>query len=75
MINKAKLLMLNMQTNAQVDGELNYRYWQMRQRFLDKYIRVGEGHEMSIPASWVTNNTGSQSILLVEDELNLIAQQ
>jgi hypothetical protein len=33
----------------------------MRQRFLDKYIRISDGHGISLPASWVKNQTGNEN--------------
>ena len=45
-----------------------YMYWEMRQRFLDKYIRVGEGHGMSIPGSWIKSQQDGSEILVFEDE-------
>lgn len=37
------LLIINTPLFAQ-DGELNYRYWQMRQRFVDQYVKIGDCH-------------------------------
>lgn len=31
--------------------DFGHQYWQMRQRLLDKFIRVGDCHGCSIPAS------------------------
>jgi hypothetical protein len=52
-------------TNAQVDGLM---YWEIRQRFLDKFIRVGEGHGMSIPVTWIKKQEQGPDILVFEDE-------
>lgn len=43
-------------------------YWEIRQRLLDKYIRVGEGHGMSIPGSWIKKEVSGKEILVFEDE-------
>jgi hypothetical protein len=48
-----------------------YMYWEMRQRFLDRFIRVGEGHGMSIPASWISRRVDGDNVVEVlhfEDE-------
>ena len=74
MINKVKLLfgillMLNMQTNAQEDGELNYRYWQMRQRFVDQFVKIGDCHGCSLPVSRITTpDTWGTDRVFFDDE-------
>jgi len=46
-------LMLNSILLAQ-DGELNYRYWQMRQRFVDQFVKIGDCHGCSLTVSRIT---------------------
>jgi hypothetical protein len=31
------------------DGDLNYRYWQMRQRFVDQFVKFGGCNGCSLP--------------------------
>ncbi|MBX7203629.1 MAG: hypothetical protein K1X77_11205 [Bacteroidia bacterium] len=57
--------LLSFECFAQWNG---YMYWEMRQRFLDKFIRIGEGHGMSIPGSWIKSQQDGSEILVFEDE-------
>lgn len=60
------LLCLHIQIFSQDFGQM---YWQMRQRLLDKFIRVGNCHGCGIPASWLKVKEQNANGPIILDEL------
>ena len=62
-------LLLNFLSITLVAQDFGQMYWQMRQRLLDKFIRVGNCHGCSIPATLLKIKGSDQNGLIQQDEL------
>ncbi|MFM2286587.1 MAG: hypothetical protein RLZZ543_2084 [Bacteroidota bacterium] len=67
------LLIINTPLFAQ-DGELNYRYWQMRQRFVDQYVKIGDCHGCSLPVSRITtpDSWGTDRVIFDDESVRIL---
>jgi len=56
------------------DGELNYRYWQMRQRFVDQYVKIGDCHGCSLPVSRKTSpdSYGVDKVIFDDESVRIL---
>jgi hypothetical protein len=53
---------------AQVDSDLRFRYWKLRQKLLDNFIVIGDCHGCSLPATSIDFSSSDHEILNFEDE-------